>query len=534
MEDAIAWPLNSVIYQIYPRSFYDKSGEGIGDIAGITEKIDYLHELGITAIWLSPVYPSPQADFGYDVANFIDIDPIYGSINDFDILVQKAHSRGIKVMMDFIPNHSSNHHAWFMESKTSKNNPKRNWYIWRDGKKDGSPPNNWLSVFGGSAWEYDSATDQYYYHAFDMAQPDLNWRNPKVVDAMMDSMRFWYNRGVDGFRVDAIYWLFEDPNFEDEKQNPNFDLGIHAEYDRLLHQKTFKYPETLDIIQKMVEVCKEYSDRFLVTEAYLGIPDLITMYQKIDWEFYAPFNFSFITLPWKAEIHKGYIDEFDAKIGASKIPVYVLGNHDVHRVATRIGIEQARVAALIQMTLRGLPFIYQGEEIGMTDGEIPIDAIQDPQEKGNPGIGIGRDPERTPMQWNDTSHAGFSHQGIPWLPVASNYKEINVENQKNDPHSILNLYKRLIRLKRSYASIRQGAYLPIAQPSDDVFAYIRQNDRETTLILANMANERREILIPEKGEILCDTHLQKIGEHIDLSTYTLEPNEGLVVLLDTN
>lgn len=531
MEDIeLAWPLNSVVYQIYPRSFYDKTGDGIGDLQGITAKLDYLQYLGINAIWLSPVYPSPQADFGYDVADYTDIDKIYGTLSDFDELLAASHKNGIKIMMDFIPNHTSSQHAWFMDSKSSKDNPKRDWYIWRDPGPNNTPPNNWQSVFGGSAWEYDETTEQYYYHAFDINQPDLNWRNLEVQHAMFDAMRFWLDRGVDGFRVDAIYWLFEDAEFGDEPLNPHFQENKHATYDALVHTKTFGLDETLDVVQKMVDVVKEYDNRFLVTEAYLGINELIKMYETIDWDYYAPFNFSLITLPWDAKIHKEYIDDFDAKIGNTRIPVYVLGNHDVPRVATRIGREQARVAAMLQLTLRGLPFIYQGEEIGMINGTVPPDRIQDPQAKGSPNGELGRDPERTPMQWDSTSHAGFTH-GDPWLPIASNYLEVNVEKEKTDASSYLSLYRKLIDLKKNNKSLRRGDYEGMPLPAENVLSNIRKFENESLLIVLNMSGEKKDISIPAKGKILCDTAMKRLNEEVDLNDFTLGANEGLILQL---
>lgn len=554
MELTPNWPLSSIVYQIYPRSFYDANGDGIGDLQGIIQKADYLVSLGVTAIWLSPMYPSPQADFGYDISDFCNIDPMYGTLEEFDELVETYHSKGIRIMLDYVPNHTSDEHPWFMESKSSRDNPKRDWYIWAEPKPDGSAPNNWLSNFGGSAWEYDEQTKQYYYHAFDKKQPDLNWRNPQVVNQMLEVLRFWMNRGVDGFRVDAVYFLFEDPTLTDEEANPNYVLGQSTLHDALLHTKTFALPETLAMMKKMTDVLKEYQDKFMVTEVYAGLEELLKMYRTIDWQFYSPFNFSFISLPWLAEPHKQYIDGYDKALGDVYIPSYVLGNHDSHRVATRIGEKQARVAAMAQLTLRGLPYIYMGEELGMTDTPIPPEKVVDTYEINSPGLGLGRDPERTPMQWNDTKNAGFSTADKTWLPVNDNYKKINVASEDQDPHSMLTLYKLLIKLKKHHPSLREGSYFPVSQPAENVFAYLRKKDDEQMLILLNFYEKDKHISfdlatifsLNESGSaedakdlnksieatLICETSLTKPeGEKIDLTNFTLPGNEGYLLEL---
>lgn len=526
------WPLGSIIYQIYPRSFKDSNGDGVGDLAGILGKVDYLAELGVNAVWLSPIYPSPQADFGYDISDFTDIDPMFGTLSDFDRLVSALHERGIKVMMDYVPNHTSSLHPWFLESRSSLDNPKRDWYVWADGKEDGSPPNNWLSNFGGSAWTFDHMTHQYYYHAFAKEQPDLNWRNPNVVNAMLDVLRFWLERGVDGFRVDAVYFLFEDPKLTDESPNPNWVLGTHSEHDSLIHDKTFELPETLAMMKQFTQVLQEYEDKFMVTEVYAGLAQLIQMYQTIGWRWYTPFNFSFITLPWKAELHKAFIDEYDKALGDLYLPSYVLGNHDKHRVATRIGKIQARVAATALFTLRGLPFVYYGDEIGMTDTPIPLAMVKDTYEITSPGLGLGRDPERTPMQWNDAENAGFT-TGAPWLPVNENKTTVNVTKEEQDPQSMLSLYKLLIKLKKHHPALRDGTYIPVDAKVENIFAFERQTATEKVLVLLNFDDKDKKITldVPE-GTVLCSASMSlQEGEKITLSDYTLKGNEGLVLQL---
>lgn len=528
------WPISSIIYQIYPRSFYDSNGDGIGDLQGIIKKVTYLTTLGVTAIWISPIYPSPQADFGYDISDFCDIDPKYGTLNDFDELIEVYHNHGIKVMMDYVPNHTSDEHPWFEESRSSLDNPKRDWYIWADPKTDGSPPTNWRSSFGGSAWTLDTKTNQYYYHAFDRKQPDLNWRNPDVVTAMFNVLRFWLDRGVDGFRTDAVYFLFEDENLEDEPVNPNYKLGQSTLHDEVLHTKTFALPETLSMMKKMTEVMKEYKGTFMVTEVWSGLDELLKMYRTIDWQFYSPFNFSLITLPWKAEPHKVYIDEYDLALGEVYYPSYVLGNHDSHRVVTRIGEKQARIAAMAQLTLRGLTYIYQGEELGMTDTPIPHDKIVDTYEINSPGLGLGRDPERTPMQWDNTISAGFSTNPHTWLPVNSNYKTLNAVAEENDPQSFLSLYKLLIKLKKHHPALREGAYKPIALPEDNVLAFLREKENEQILVLLNFDEYEKKISLPNfsYGNVLCSASLtHPEGKKIELKNFTLTGNEGYILLL---
>lgn len=527
MED-LSWPLSSVVYQLYPRSFKDSNGDGIGDIKGILEKIDHLKNLGITAVWLNPIYPSPQADFGYDVADYTDIDPIYGTMDNFKLLVKKLHDNNIKVMMDFVPNHTSSHHKWFAESKSSKDNAKRDWYLWKDGKADGSPPNNWKSHFGGSGWEKDNTTGQYYFHSFDVHQPDLNWRNPQVVEAMLNVLRFWMNNGVDGFRVDVANHMFKDSLFRDEPPNPNFNESTHGEYDMVLHTYTRDLPEYMDMIKKFIDVLKEYNGKFMVTEAWVTLPELIKLYVTIGWKYYAPFNFSFTLFPWRADVHKKYIDEYDKALGDLYIPCYVLGNHDRNRIASKIGPAQARVAAMAQLTLRGIPFVYYGEEIGMTDVAIPKDKIQDTYEKRSPGLGLGRDPQRTPLQWNTNTNAGFS-TGEPWLPVSEKYTEVNVENQSKDPKSILSLYKTLIKLRKTKSALIDGNYVPLPHPAENVLAYIRQKGNEQLLVVLNFDEKEKKISLTfPKAKMICNTFLDTQFDAADLQNFTLKGNEGCI------
>jgi alpha-glucosidase len=530
LTDALNWSLGTVVYHVYVRSFMDSNGDGIGDLQGLISKIDYIASLGCNAIWLSPVYTSPQADFGYDIANYTDIDPQYGKLSDFDELISAAHTKGIKIMMDYVPNHTSDKHKWFLESKNSHHNPKRDWYIWAKGKAEG-PPNNWLSVFGGSAWEYDGGTDEYYLHTFEKGQPDINWRNPDVVAAMLSVLRFWMDRGVDGFRVDVPYHMFKNAELLNEPANPGYNPSSHGEYESLLHIYTGWLPESFAMMTRFVGVLQEYKNKFMVSEAWGSMEDIIKLYRIVGWKYYAPFNFSLLTLPWRADVHKKYIDSFDKELRNEYIPCYVLGNHDRPRVASRIGEAQARIAAILEITLRGLPFIYYGEEIAMTDTNIAKDAIQDPFEKLSPGLGLGRDPQRTPMQWNSQAFAGFS-TAETWLPVNQSFPAINVRAEEKDRNSMLTMYKLLIKLRKHHPSLREGNYIPLPHPAENIFAFIRESIDEKILILLNFDEKVKPLSLAYRGKVLLST-AGTVNEDsiLDLHEYQLSGNEGTILLL---
>lgn len=519
---------NRIIYQVYPRSFKDSNADGIGDIPGIIEKLDYLRDLGIDAIWLSPVYRSPMRDFGYDISDYRDIDPLFGTLSDFDNLINKSHKKNIKVLMDFVPNHTSIEHSWFKESRSSKDNPKRNWYIWRPPKKNGKEPNNWLSQFGGSVWEKDSQTEEYYLHTFDVSQPDLNWRNPEVVSEMLQVMRYWMKRGVDGFRVDVAYYLFKDPFFRDEPYNPAYLPERQMPYDSLLHAYTVALPETLHMLKKFNNVINEFNDRFIVCEVYTFLHEIINLYQIVDHQSFAPFNFSFISLPWDASVQKKYIDEFDLLVGNDYFPTYVLGNHDKPRIVSRLGVDAARTAALLQLTLRGIPFIYYGEELGMKNMDIPEEEMKDPQAINMRGMNFGRDPQRTPMQWDNTRFGGFS-KVMPWLPLGHATGEKNVAFEVNDPKSFLNLYKTLIKLRKNRISLADGDYIPLDIVNNNVLGFMRKKGNETSLILANFSAEE-QMVAPPKGawKTILSTKLD-IYERDEKKEIVLRPFEGIIL-----
>ncbi|WP_229682681.1 alpha-amylase family glycosyl hydrolase [Siccirubricoccus deserti] len=522
-----------MIYQIYPRSFQDSNGDGVGDLPGILARLDHLVTLGVDAVWISPVYPSPMADFGYDVADYTGIDPAFGTLADFDRLVSAAHARGLRVILDYVPNHSSDRHPWFVESRASRNNARRDWYIWRDPAPDGGPPNNWLSEFGGPAWTLDTATGQYWYHAYLPEQPDLNWRNPKVREAMLDVLRFWLDRGVDGFRIDAIHHLFEDERLRDNPPNPEWRPGLSPAR-RLIRTHTMDQPEVQEAVAAMRRIADSYPDqRVLIGEAYLPIDRLMAYYGAELSGFQLPFNFHLLSTPWKASAIAALIERYEAALPPGAWPNWVLGNHDRSRIASRLGPAQARVAAMLLLTLRGTPTIYQGEEIGMTDVPIPPERVQDPWERRVPGLGLGRDPVRTPVPWEAGAGAGFTSAAEPWLPLSEDGRPASVAAQARDASSVLSLYRALLALRRAEPGLSVGAYASVATDADEVLAYERRDEvtGRRLRIALNLGNRRRELVgFAPSGRLLLSTHLTRSGEAIR-GAMRLGPDEGVVVEL---
>ena len=524
------WWERGIIYQIYPRSFKDSDGDGIGDLRGIHGKLDYLQWLGVDAIWISPIYPSPMADFGYDVSDYTDIDPLFGTLADFDALIADVHARGMKLLLDYVPNHTSERHPWFIEARSSRTNPKRDWYIWRDPGPDGGPPNNWRSNFGGGAWEWDRTTEQYYYHAFLKEQPDLNWRNPGVRRAMLDVLRFWLDRGVDGFRVDVMHHLVKDTDFRDNPPNPEWQPGM-SPYRELLTTYTVDLPEVQEIVALMRGVIEEYDDRMLVGEIYLPVERLMAYYGASGQGAHLPFNFQLIRLPWKAEEIARAVDRYENLLPPYAWPNWVLGNHDKPRIASRAGKEQARVAAMLLLTLRGTPTMYYGDEIGMRDVPIPPDQVHDPFEKNVPGLGLGRDPVRTPMQWTGGKWADFS-SARPWLPLSNGYPQENVAIQSEDPRSLLSLYRRLIELRRREPALSIGDYEGLPG-GGDVMAYMRIFGARRLLIVLNLGAQPRTFnlaAVRSRCSMLLSTNVDRpkeaFGEEIKLCG-----NEGVIAEL---
>ena len=487
------WWQNAVFYEIYPRSFADSNNDGVGDLNGITSKLDYLKKLGVDAIWISPCFPSPQKDFGYDVSDYENIDPMYGTLADFDRLAREAKKRGIHIILDFVVNHTSDQHKWFLDSKSSRTSEHRDWYIWRDGKGPGQPPNNWISDFGGSGWQFDPTTNQYYYHMFEAAQPDLNWRNPAVRDAMFDVERWWFKRGVSGFRLDAVDTLFEDPDLHDNPVLP----GKNAFGDpREENKYNDKLPEVHDVLRSLRKIADEY-DAVLIGETWTDdIAELNRYYGDGNNELQLPMDFLFTTVNRlsPAEFRK----QIAAVDAASGWPTFVISNHDIVRSYNRYGDGEhndqiAKVMAGLYLTLRGTPIMYYGEEIGMTtapptrkeDVKDPLGVTGWPEEKG-------RDGERTPMQWNESENAGFS-KATPWLPVPPSYKTHNVADEDKDPDSILSFYKQVLKLRHTNQALLDGNYVPLDENDQNVLAYLRTYKDQAVLVALNMSGAEQTV-----------------------------------------
>ncbi|HMD76189.1 MAG TPA: alpha-glucosidase [Terracidiphilus sp.] len=517
------WWKNAVIYEIYPRSFQDTNGDGIGDLNGITERLDYLKELGVDAIWLTPCYPSPQVDFGYDISDYEKIDPQYGTLKDFDRLVAEAGKRHIRVIMDMVMNHTSDKHEWFLQSRSSRENPYRDWYMWRDGKGEtatdkGAPPNNWQSLFGHSAWEWDEKTRQYYYHKFYIQQPDLNWNNPKVREAFKEIIGFWLKRGVGGFRFDAITALFEDPGLADEGVVLDKDGKplINSYGDPVLDDsKTDNQPGVHTVMQEMRAYAETFSSdkfpgtRVLIGETYMGnIAELARMYGPADKpEFHLPMDLQ-VGMINKLDVaaFRAKLNDVETGIGGD-IPLLVFDNHDNPRLAARYGdgvhdTEIQRAMATVLFASRGAALFYYGDEIGMKttpptrkeDVKDPIGVTGWPKEKG-------RDGERTPMQWDGSVNAGFTKAGArPWLPVPPSAATINVETEKSDPNSLLTWYRSLIRLKKTNPAFAHGENTMLDTGNTKVLSWVRQTPGVPAVVVAvNFTAEPQTVNLTASG-----------------------------------
>lgn len=494
------WWKHAVIYEVYPRSFGDSNGDGVGDLNGITQHLDYLQQLGVDAIWITPFYPSPQVDFGYDISDYRAIDPQYGTMADFDRLVAEAKKRNIRVINDLVLNHTSDQHPWFLESKSSRTNPKANWYVWRDGKPGGQPPNNWISLFGHSAWQFDPQRDQYYYHEFYVQQPDLNWRDAQMKNAMWDVVRFWMNKGVAGFRLDAITSLFEDPQFRDEKVLP----GKNAYGDAIVTREyTDNLPEVNTVLQELRQVTDKYPGSVLIGEAYVQTTrDLLKLYgapQQPELQLPMDTQFGFLN-------HLS-ADGFRQKLVAAETelnghtPLFVFDNHDNNRSWNRYGDgkhneEIAKLIATLLLTPRDTALLYYGQELGMyedtpkrkEDVKDPIGIKGWPKEKG-------RDGERTPMQWNGDTDAGFSTAKKTWLPIEADYRMRNVSSESRRPDSLLNYYKALIRLRREDPALRDGAFVLVNGTDRNVLSFLRKtNDGHTVLVAVNCSPDSQTVI----------------------------------------
>jgi alpha-glucosidase len=523
------WWQRGVIYQIYPRSFQDSNGDGVGDLPGILRRLDYLKWLGADAVWISPFYPSPMRDFGYDVTDHEAVDKVFGSIVDFDAVVREAHARGIRVILDFIPNHTSNRHPWFLESRLSREAPRRDWYIWRDPTPGGGPPNNWRSAFGGSAWEWDSHTRQYYLHTFLREQPDLDWRNPAVERAMHHVVRFWLDRGADGLRVDAVQKVIKDHLFRDDPPNPAYVEGTDDPYDALLHEHSSDQPEIHDVIERMRAVVDGYGgDRVMIGEIYNEVERIVAYYGHDGRGVHFPYNFQLIKLPWNARVIDAAIRRYESLLPPGAWPNWVLGNHDRARVASRVGPAQARVAAMLLLTLRGTPTIYYGDELGMRNVDIPSERVQDPWEKNLPGRGLGRDPVRTPMQWDGSRNAGFSDVE-PWLPLSPDCSRVNVRAQERDPASMLTLHRALLALRRREPALSVGDWAAV-EAEGSVLAFTRSHGGTRFLVALNLGSEPASLRVGRSGMVELGTLPGSEGQPVD-RTLRLRGDEGVIVRL---
>ena len=535
------WWREAVFYEIYVRSFQDSNGDGVGDLPGIIDRLDYLNDgtprsLGVDALWLTPINPSPMFDFGYDVSDYRDVDPRFGALADLDRLITEAHRRNMRIILDLVPNHTSHLHPWFQASRRSRSDPQRDWYVWRDPGPGGGYPNNWVSSFGGPAWTLDPTTGQYYLHSFLAEQPDLNHRNPDVARAMEDIIRYWLDRGVDGFRIDVIHKMIKDAQLRDNPRPAPEEEHPVWHYGGLTHVYDEDQPEVHDIIRSWRRILDGYGARAMVGEVFLGDPARVAaFYGNGHDELPLAFNFRFLWSPWDAAAFREQVDTAESVLPTGAQPTYVLSNHDVPRHRTRFddrgwGDARARVAAMMLLTLRGTPFLYYGEEIGMRDVVIPADRVCDPVGKRFPAV--GRDPERTPMQWGPTPGAGFTTAADPWLPLSPDYESVNVANQTGDPGSHLSFYRRLIWYRKRSNALRRGTYRPLDGPAD-TFIFLREHADERLLIALNFAGEQRRVTLPElrRGHVELATDVTRNAAPIAASHFNLGPVEGLVVAL---
>jgi alpha-glucosidase len=501
------WWQDAVIYQIYPRSFADSNGDGIGDLRGITAHLGYLADtLGVDAVWLSPIYPSPQVDFGYDVSDFTGIDPTFGTLGDFDDLIREAHTRDLRIIIDFVPNHTSDQHPWFVESRSSRTNPKRNWYVWADPAADGGPPSNWTSEQGGSTWEYDKATGQYYLHSFAVSMPDLNWRNPDLRAAMLDVLRFWLHRGVDGIRIDVAHLIAKDPDFTDNPEVPHPTTNPadrqHPDYDTQLHVNDRLHPDLHAYLREMRSLLDRIGQetnrpRVAIGEIEVLPWDRWSMFfgAQLD-ELHLPFNFHIIEAEWTADGLRDSIAAQEAALPAGAWPNYVLSNHDRPRLITRHGPHSARLGLLLLLTVRGTPTLYYGDELALPDLQLPPSMWRDP---------LGRDQSRAPMPWRPGGDRGFCPDGgaPPWLPASPGD---DVATQLADPHSTLNLTRQLLRLRRDRPELQSGAMTLMTGIPNGCLGYTRRGPDGTSVIVMNFTGKSVEVTLPDRHRLLLSTH----------------------------
>jgi alpha-glucosidase len=521
---SLKWWQQAVIYEIAPASFQDSDGDGRGDLGGLLQRLDHLAWLGVDTLWLTPVQPSPFRDFGYDISDFCAIDPSVGTIEQFDQLLTELHRRDMHLILDFVPNHTAAEHPWFVESRSSRTSTRRNWYVWADPGQDGGPPNNWLSRFGGSAWTWDDTTGQYYYHSFLEEQPDLNWRKPAVREAMADVLRFWLRRGVDGFRVDASAVLIEDDLLRDDPPDPDADDTLPPPQ-RLRRIFTDDRRDSLECLEELRAVVDEFDDRMLAGEVQGKVDRIGHFYEGKRPRFHLPLNFALLDTPWDALSLQANIDAYFNAIPENAWPCWVIGGHDKHRIASKIGQKGARLMAMLALTLRGTPFLFAGDELGMEQAPVVAGRINDPFEKLVPGYGLNRDPERAPIRWDEGPHGGF-RTGEPWLP--QDHRARNVACLKRDERSILQLWRSLIALRKQEPALTQGDQEPV-RARNDILAFRRRHRGESILVLLNLSREPRRWLAVESGKMLLSSHLdRKTGLPVD-PPLLLRGQEGLII-----
>ena len=521
------WWRRGAVYQVYPRSFADSDGDGVGDLDGIRSRLDHVASLGVEAIWLSPVFPSPMADFGYDVSDYCDIDPVFGSLEGFDRLVADAHARGIRVVLDWVANHTSDQHPWFVASRSSREDPRRDWYVWADPAPGGGPPNDWTSAFGavGPAWTLDEATCQYYLHSFAPQQPDLNWDNPQVEAAMHETVRFWLGRGVDGLRLDAIIKIAKDPLLRD---NAGASRPHHEDWETIEER-----------LRRLRAVLEEFPDRMMVGELWAEGLGRFVAFLRGD-GLHLAHNFEFVDLPWDAGRYRAFIDDVEAAAEDQPAtwPCWFLENHDLPRVASRfdqdgLGTARARAVLLMLHTLRGTPFLYQGQELGLPDAVIPPERVVDVD---------GRDPERAPIPWQRPSRvgpgAGFT-TGEPWLPLVDDAERLCVEAQEEDPGSCLHLTRRIAALRRAEPALRTGTQRTV-NAGPEVLAWLREDEDAGFLVAMSFAVVPVPLGLPPgavKGTVVLDTAATTAlpeGEATpqDLGALVLPPGGAVLIRLE--
>jgi alpha-glucosidase len=531
VQDHHDWWRRAVLYQVYPLSFQDTDADGRGDLPGLLARLDHLSELGVDGVWLGPVFRSPMADFGYDIADFENVDAVFGTLADFDRLVAALHERGMRLVLDFVPNHTSDQHPWFVQSRSSRDDPKRDWYVWADPAADGGPPNGWLSRFGGSAWERDEATGQYYYHAFLKEQPDLNWRNPQVRAAIADALRFWMRRGVDGFRIDACAVLAEDRWLREDPPDPEAGEDTPPP-DRFKRVYTNYRPEVLSWLHELRRAADEFPGRVLLGEVDGAGKRVAHFYGKAGKPIlHLPLNYRLLEAEWDPKALADAIEEYLPLVPAHGAANWLIGGHDKERIVDTLGLEQARVAAMLEFTLPGTVLLYQGDEIGMPGLHLPSEQARDPFERLVPDYGLNRDPERAPMQWSPGESAGFT-RGTPWLPLAQEDGQRNVQRQRDDTRSMLALYRRLIALRNEDGVLAEGRYRT-QFCSDDVLAYERSDGKRRLLVLLNLGGTGRTVVLARhvRARLVLSTHLDRHDGTVDAEVH-LRGNEGLVLSLD--